>query len=148
MARAASSSLTAAAAGRRFTRGVRMARARGIFQNAFRARNLIETAHRRQRPLHPARAQPFAAARGDEGADIGGRQLGQRFFAHRAAQMAALKADEARHIIAIGAQGVGAGAAFMRQRRQPVLSAMRSAASPHALLQRLDGHIAPSWRRR
>src|SRR5579883_182735 len=107
--------------------------ARGsIFQDAFLGQEFVEAAHRRQGALHPARTQPFLPPRSDKSADIGRRQPGQRFFRHRAAGMAGLKADEARHIIAISAQGMRRGAAFMRQRRQPFF-AQRVGALAHLI---------------
>ena len=61
----------------------------GIFQHAFLGKEFVEAAHRGHRPLHAARAQAFLAAMGDEGTNIGGRQFGQRFLAHRPAGMVA-----------------------------------------------------------
>ena len=58
--------------------------------------------------------------RGD--ADIGLAEFGQSLLRHGAAGMTGLKTDEARHIIAIGAQGVRRSTPFMRQRGQPVLA--------------------------
>ena len=60
-----------------------------------------------KRTLHAARSQAFLAAKGDKGADIGWPQFGESLLAHRAADMVRLKSDEPRHIIAIGAQGMG-----------------------------------------
>ena len=92
----------------------------GVFQNAFARQEAIEAAHCCQCPLHPARAQSFRAPRGDKGANVGGLERGQRLFVQGAAQMATLETQEARHVIAIGAQGIGAGTALMRQPIVPV----------------------------
>ena len=68
----------------------------------------------------PRGPNPSARRSGDEAADVGGRELGQRALVHRPAQMPLQEGEKARHIVAIGAQRVRAGAALMGEARQPV----------------------------
>ncbi len=95
---------------------------RRVLQDAFAGKEAIEATDRRQHALHALRSQPFGAAICDEGADIGGRQFRQRRLAHRSAQMVRQETAEAGGVVAIGAQRVRRGAAFMRQLVQPELA--------------------------
>ena len=65
-----------------------------------------------------------------------GLLFGQPLLADRAAGVDRLKADEARHVVAIGAKCVRAGALFVRQHREPLFA---KCVCPFAHL--LDGDV-------